>query len=125
MKQTWKPAYPIAELTEHPDNPNRGDVELLRDSIEHHGFYGAVLVQKSSPSNLTPHEFSRLNQRKLTSAAHERLIRVVLVKLLPKRNGGVLDDFASVIRIRNKAHHVAQEPSLVLQKELHEGVVLV
>lgn len=48
MKQTWRADYPIADLIEHPDNPNRGDMNVIRESIEHHGFYGAVLVQKST-----------------------------------------------------------------------------
>lgn len=47
MKQTWKPAYPIADLEPHPDNPRRGDVEAIGESIDAHGFYGAVLVQES------------------------------------------------------------------------------
>lgn len=47
MKQTWKPAYPIDQLEPHPDNPRRGDVEAIGESIDAHGFYGAVLVQES------------------------------------------------------------------------------
>lgn len=35
-------------LQPHPENPNRGNAELIRDSIAENGFYGAVVVQKSS-----------------------------------------------------------------------------
>lgn len=48
MKQQWRAAIPVTELTEHPDNPRRGDVDAIAESIDAHGFYGAVLVQQST-----------------------------------------------------------------------------
>lgn len=39
---------PIDDLTIHPRNPRRGDVELLRESYTQNGFYGAVVVQRST-----------------------------------------------------------------------------
>lgn len=39
---------PIAELKQHPKNPRQGDVGAIHTSIERNGFYGAVLVQKST-----------------------------------------------------------------------------
>lgn len=47
MKQTWRAAFPIDELEPHPDNPNRGDVDTIAESIDANGFYGAVMVQES------------------------------------------------------------------------------
>lgn len=47
MKQTWRAAFPIDDLEPHPDNPNRGDVDTIAESIDAHGFYGAVMVQES------------------------------------------------------------------------------
>lgn len=38
----------ISDLTPHPKNPNLGDVGAIHTSIEANGFYGAILVQKSS-----------------------------------------------------------------------------
>jgi hypothetical protein len=38
----------ISDLVPHPRNPNLGDVGAIYTSIEATGFYGAVLVQKSS-----------------------------------------------------------------------------
>jgi ParB-like chromosome segregation protein Spo0J len=38
----------ITELKLHPRNPRKGNVESIRESIEHNGWYGAVLVQKST-----------------------------------------------------------------------------
>jgi hypothetical protein len=38
----------IDALQMHPDNPRRGDVATIVESIEAHGFYGAVIVQRSS-----------------------------------------------------------------------------
>lgn len=38
---------PVADLEPHPENPHRGDVEVIGDSIDENGFYGAVLVRRS------------------------------------------------------------------------------
>lgn len=45
------PAYEFVALDSlepHPSNPRRGDVELIAESIDRNGFYGAVLVQRST-----------------------------------------------------------------------------
>lgn len=38
----------LAKLREHPRNANEGDVGAIAASIEAHGFYGAVIVQRST-----------------------------------------------------------------------------
>ncbi|WP_171074370.1 ParB N-terminal domain-containing protein [Nonomuraea basaltis] len=38
---------PVVDLEPHPENPHRGDVDVIGDSIDENGFYGAVLVQRS------------------------------------------------------------------------------
>lgn len=38
----------VGDLKEHPRNPNKGDVEAIRESIRENDFYGAVIVQKST-----------------------------------------------------------------------------
>jgi len=38
----------LGDLSCHPDNPRRGDVEAIRASIRANGFYGALVVQRSS-----------------------------------------------------------------------------
>ena len=38
----------IDTLTPHPENPNVGDVGAIAEGIAENGFYGAVLVQKST-----------------------------------------------------------------------------
>jgi len=38
----------VDALSEHPRNPNQGDVWSIQSSIEANGFYGAVVAQKSS-----------------------------------------------------------------------------
>lgn len=35
-------------LREHPENPNKGDVDTIDESIEVNGWYGAVTAQKST-----------------------------------------------------------------------------
>lgn len=48
INQEYDPAYPVDKLIVHPDNPRRGNLELIRQSIEVNGFYGVVLVQKGT-----------------------------------------------------------------------------
>lgn len=46
--QEYDPAVPIGSLREHPRNPNEGDVGAISQSMDLHGFVGAILVQRSS-----------------------------------------------------------------------------
>jgi len=48
IAQEFDPAIPVATLSEHPENYNEGDTESIAASLDQHGFYGAVLVQKST-----------------------------------------------------------------------------
>lgn len=38
----------LADLHEHPENPRQGDVGAIVTSIDANGFYGALIVQKST-----------------------------------------------------------------------------
>lgn len=38
----------VTQLKEHPRNPNRGDLDAIEESINHNGFYGALVVQRST-----------------------------------------------------------------------------
>lgn len=48
IAQEFDPAIPLDKLYEHPKNPRRGNDAAVAESIEHNGFFGAVLVQRSS-----------------------------------------------------------------------------
>lgn len=48
VDQTYDPAIPVDTLEEHPDNPRRGDDDAVTESIVTNGFFGAILVQKST-----------------------------------------------------------------------------
>ncbi|MFD8529432.1 ParB/RepB/Spo0J family partition protein [Streptosporangium canum] len=37
----------VGDLEPHPDNPHRGDVDVIAESIAKNGFYGTVMVQQS------------------------------------------------------------------------------
>jgi ParB-like chromosome segregation protein Spo0J len=39
---------PIDRVTQHPDNPNNGDVEAIVESIEFNGYVAPVIVQEST-----------------------------------------------------------------------------
>lgn len=48
IDQTYDPAVPIDSLRRHPENPRQGDIGAIHQSIQANGFYGAVIVQKST-----------------------------------------------------------------------------
>ena len=48
IQQTFDPAIPLADISEHPDNPRRGDDSVVAESIEANGFFGAILVHKQT-----------------------------------------------------------------------------
>lgn len=48
IAQAYDPAVPVDSLREWPGNPNDGDVGAISASLDALGFYGAILVQKSS-----------------------------------------------------------------------------
>lgn len=39
---------PIDDIQPHPRNPNKGDSAAIRESLDENGFYGAVIVQRST-----------------------------------------------------------------------------
>lgn len=48
LTQTYVPEQPVDELILHPRNPRRGDVDRIARSINTNGFYGTVMVQRST-----------------------------------------------------------------------------
>lgn len=48
IPQRYRAKVPISELTPHPRNPRQGDVGAIHESIEANGWYGALVVQKST-----------------------------------------------------------------------------
>jgi hypothetical protein len=48
LQQEYDPAYPVAQLTPHPANPNDGDQGLLSEVLAENGFAGVLLVQKAT-----------------------------------------------------------------------------
>lgn len=46
--QEYDPAIQVSSIQEHPANPNFGDVGAISESLDAHGFYGAVIVQRST-----------------------------------------------------------------------------
>jgi len=48
VEQAYRKAIPVTDLIEHPDNPRRGHDHLVGESIDVNGFYGAIIVQKST-----------------------------------------------------------------------------
>lgn len=46
---------PIEEVHPYENNANNGDVDIVRDSIEVNGFYGAVIAQKGTGTLIAGH----------------------------------------------------------------------
>lgn len=46
VAQEFDPAIAVAAVTEHPDNPRRGDDAAVAESVEVNGFFGAILVHR-------------------------------------------------------------------------------
>lgn len=46
--QEYDPAIPVDSVSEHPKNYVMGDIGAISESIDAHGFFGAVIVQRSS-----------------------------------------------------------------------------
>jgi hypothetical protein len=53
--QTYEPDADLGDLLDHPDNPREGDDAAVADSIEVNGFYGAIVVQRSTRRILAGH----------------------------------------------------------------------
>ncbi|MDB4884556.1 MAG: modification methylase [Gemmatimonadetes bacterium] len=48
VSQEYVADYPLASLKPHPRNPREGDIVAIGESIRVNGFFGAVLVQRST-----------------------------------------------------------------------------
>lgn len=58
----------------HPQNPNRGDVEFIQESIQANGWYGVIVVQKSTMCILA-------GEHRWRAAKKEHALRVPVVLL--------------------------------------------
>lgn len=48
LAQQFVPDIAVDELQEHPENPRRGDDDAVGESIDTNGFWGGILVQRST-----------------------------------------------------------------------------
>lgn len=48
VNSKYEAAVDVDRLVEHPDNPRRGDLAAVVESIRANGFYGSLVVQKST-----------------------------------------------------------------------------
>lgn len=48
ISQEYDPAIDIDTIKEHPDNPRKGDDKAVGESIARNGFFGGILIQKST-----------------------------------------------------------------------------
>lgn len=48
VDQEFEAAVPLGRLSLFPGNPNEGDLDVIAESVDELGFYGAVIAQKST-----------------------------------------------------------------------------
>lgn len=48
IRNAERKMVPVGDLRPHPKNPRMGDVGAVSESIKAHGFYGGLIVQKST-----------------------------------------------------------------------------
>lgn len=99
---------PIGDLTTHPRNPRRGNLESIGSSIASNGFYGTIVAQKSTGYVL---------------AGNHRLMaaRKAGAKSLPVAWVDVDDDRAlRILLVDNKTSDDSENDSAVLRQLLDE-----
>lgn len=98
----------VDEMTPHPRNPREGDVGAIHQSIDANGFYGAVVVQKS-----TGHVIA--GNHRLAAAKHHG------AKKLPAIVIDVDDESAlRILLADNRTSDVATNNSEILAELLRE-----
>ena len=66
----WMGRVPVGAIRPHPDNPNRGDVAAIADSIETNDWYGTITVQKETGYILAgEHRWRAAKQRGMAEVA--------------------------------------------------------
>ena len=105
----------VDRIKEHPRNPRKGNTEVIKESIEANGFYGAVIVQRSTGQILAGN-----HRWKAAKLAGEAKVPVAWVD--------VDDDHAARILLAdNKTNDLAgynEEVLTALLTELNESVGL-
>lgn len=48
VNQEYAEAVPVDSLVEHPNNPRKGRLSVITESMRQNGFYGSVIVQRST-----------------------------------------------------------------------------
>ena len=79
LKQRFKAAVKLSELTELTDNPRRGDVSLLQESVSEIGFYGAVIVNEREGCETTGQVLAGNHRIKAAAALGEDSVPVLYV----------------------------------------------
>lgn len=96
---------PIDSIQPHPDNPNRGDVAVIEESITHNDWYGAVIVQKSTRFILAGEHRWKAAKAKgaakipilLRDVDSAKALRILLVDNASARRGVIDDEQVSLI----------------------------
>lgn len=106
-RQTYRTAT-VSELTPHPANPRQGDVGAIHESIETNGFYGALIVQKSTGYVLA-------GNHRLIAAIHAGALDIPILEI------DVDDDTATRILLAdNRTNDVAGYDDDALARILEE-----
>jgi len=108
---------PIAEVEQHPDNPNEGDVDAIVESILIHGFFNIILVQASTKYILAGnHRYAAL------LSLNETCIPVLWIDCDDEEALRILvgDNRTAELAIRN---HKEVERLLVMLDKTDQGII--
>jgi hypothetical protein len=108
IQQAMEPAAPVEMLREHPRNPRVGNLEVIEESIEENGFYGAVVAQRSTGHILRGNHTYR--------KAVEMGATTIPVIWLDVDDGKAL----SILLADNKTHEGGGYDNAILQAVLHD-----
>lgn len=99
---------PIGSVKPHPANPNKGDVGVIRGSINANGFYGGLVVQKSRKRILVGE-----HRWRAMKAAGAKEIPVIFVEV---DDATALD----IVVVDNRSAELAERDLLALTKVLEK-----
>lgn len=109
---------PVGKLQAHPDNPRRGDVDAIGESIGANGFYGAVVAQRS-----TGYVLAGNHRWKAAQAAGIKKLPVVWVDVDDDRARRILltDNRTADLAVNDQAALLALLDELAITPELLAG----
>lgn len=97
LNERYEPSVPLSELIELVNNPRRGDVGLLQESVSTIGFYGAVIVNERKGVETSGQVLAGNHRIKALHAEGESTVPVIYVDVddITARKISLIDNHAN------------------------------